>query len=77
MRKKECEILKPISINEDEVLILKLEVLLHPRDVKAIRDDIIHQIKEGVVMIPKGLQYKICKREEIEQQAELQKQEEK
>ena len=71
MRKKEYEILEPITINEDEVLILKLEVLLHPRDVENIRNNIIQQLEGGVVMIPKGMQYTICKREELEHERKL------
>lgn len=61
--------LEPIKINEGEVLILKLEVLIHPREIEKIRNNIIKQVKEGVVMVPKGMQYTICKRSEVEQQA--------
>ena len=67
--------LDPIKINKDEVLILKLEVLIHPKEIEKIRNDIIRQIEGGVVMIPNGLQYEICKREELERKAELQEQE--
>lgn len=62
--------LQPITINKDEILILKLEQLLHPRVVKEIRNDIIKQIETGVVMIPKGMAYTICKRECLEQGGE-------
>jgi len=58
----------PITINKDEVLILKTELLLHPRDVKKVRNDVINQIKGGAVIIPNGFSFTICKRDCLEQE---------
>lgn len=53
----------PIKINKDngEVLILKTDLLLHPRNVEKIRNDVIQQIEGGAVIIPNGFTYAICK----------------
>lgn len=37
---------------DDEVLIVKCKVILHPRDTHRIREAIIDQMKEGVVVLP-------------------------
>lgn len=59
--------MKPITINKNEVLILKTDLLLHPRDVEKIRNDIINQINSGAVIIPNGFSYTIRKRNHLEQ----------
>ena len=61
----------PIIINKDEVLILKTEMLLHPRDVEKVRNDVIRQIEGGAVIIPNGFTYTICKRDCFEHEKEL------
>ena len=62
------EIMNPIAINKEEVLILKTEMLLHPRDVEKVRNDVIRQIESGAVIIPNGFTYMICKRGELAQE---------
>lgn len=52
-----------IKINKDEVLILKTESLLHPRDLEKVRNDVIRQIKGGAVIIPNNFTFTICKRD--------------
>lgn len=44
-----------------EVLILKADLLLSKDHLAHIREDIIEQIKEGVVVIPSGFSYEIWK----------------
>ena len=57
-----------IKINKDngEVLILKTDLLLHPRNVEKVRNDVIQQIEDGVVIIPNGFAYAICNRDCLE-----------
>ena len=57
-----------VKINKDkgEVLILKTDLLLHPREVEKIRNDVIQQIKGGAVIIPNGFTIAICKRDCLE-----------
>lgn len=57
-----------IKINKDngEVLILKTDLLLHPRDVEKVRNNVIQQIEGGAVVIPNGFTYAIYKRDCIE-----------
>ena len=58
----------PIKINKDngEVLILKTDLLLHPRNIEKIRNDVIRQIEGGALIIPNGFAYAICKRDCLE-----------
>lgn len=56
--------MEPIAINENEILILKTNMLLHPSDMERIRTNVICQIKEGVVIIPNGFDYETRKRTE-------------
>ena len=65
------QMMDPIIINKEEVLILKTEMLVHPRDVEKVRNDVIRQIKGGAVIIPNGFTYTICKRDCLEQEKEL------
>ena len=60
----------PITINKDEVLILKTEMLLHPRNLEKVRNDVIRQIEGGAVIIPNNFTYTICKRDCLEQEGE-------
>lgn len=61
----------PITINKAEVLILKPDVMLSHDHLACIREDIIEQVKEGVVIIPNGFSYEIWKRDYcIAQEAE-------
>ena len=53
----------PITINKNEVLILKSDSM-HPNTVlEEFREYIKQQIKEGVVIIPTGFSYEIWKRD--------------
>lgn len=58
----------PIKINKDngEFLILKTDLLLHPREYSKIRNDVIQQIECGAVIIPNGFAYAICKHDCLE-----------
>ena len=53
----------PITINKTEVLILKVDMLLSQDHLRHIREDIIEQVKEGVVIIPSGFSHEIWKRD--------------
>lgn len=54
-----------ININKDkgEVLILKTDLLLHPKSIEALRNDIIKQIESGVVFIPNNFTFTIHMRD--------------
>jgi len=61
--------MNPIKINREEILILKTDMLLHPRELEKIRNDVIRQIEEGnAVIIPNGFTYTICKRDCLKQE---------
>lgn len=51
----------PITINKGEVLILKADMMLSNRCIENLRNYILSQIKEGVVIIPNGFSYEIWK----------------
>ena len=47
-------------------MILKTDLLLHPREYSKIRNDVIQQIECGAVIIPNGFAYAICKHDCLE-----------
>ena len=53
-----------VKINKDkgEVLILKADMLLRPSALENIHNNVMQQIKEGVVIIPCGFDFDILKR---------------
>lgn len=55
-----------INMDKGEVLILKTDLLLHPKSIEALRNDIAKQIEGGAVIVPNGFAYAICKRDCLE-----------
>lgn len=53
-----------IKINENQILILKTEMLLKPSDREKVRKEVIRQIAEGAVIIPNGFSYEIIEADE-------------
>lgn len=54
-----------IQLNKDDILILKTNVLIHPKDLEKFRKDVADQAKEGTVIIPYGFSYEILKTNQI------------
>lgn len=54
-----------IQLNKDDILILKTDVLIHPKDLEKIRKNVADQAKEGTVIIPHGFSYEILKTNQI------------
>ena len=48
-----------VKISEGEILILKTNMLLHPRDLERIRINIEQQRESGIITIPNGFDYEI------------------
>lgn len=53
-----------IRISEEDILILKTDMLLKQCDFEKIRADVSAQIKTGVVTIPNGFSYEVIKNKE-------------
>lgn len=52
----------PIIINEDEVLIIKTDLIIRPDHLKNLRDGYLRQAKEGVIVLPGGFDFAIVKK---------------
>lgn len=52
----------PIIINEDEVLIIKSDMLIHPDCLKNLRDGFLKQAKEGVIVLDSRFDFAIVKK---------------
>lgn len=52
----------PLIINEDEVLIIKTDLMIHPDYLKSLRNECLRQAKEGVIVLPSGFDFAIVKK---------------
>lgn len=48
-----------VKISENQILILKTDMMIHPKEKIRIRAEVAQQIKNGVVTIPHGFEYEI------------------
>ena len=55
-----------INMDKGEVLILKTDLLLHPKSIEALRNNIAKQIEGGVVIVPNNFTFAICTRDCLE-----------
>ena len=53
-----------VKLGKNEVLILKTNMMIHPREMERIRADLVHQSKAGIITIPHGFEYEIVQVEE-------------
>ena len=59
-----------ISIKEDEVIVVESELLIHPRELQKVREEILQQAKTGVIVVPNGFRTAIIKRDILQQDGE-------
>lgn len=48
-----------VKLGKNEVLILKTNMMIHPREMERIRADLVRQSKAGIITIPHGFEYEI------------------
>lgn len=61
---------RSITINKSDVLILKANCLVSREDAEIIREEIKHQIEEGVVFLPLTYDFAILQRDHIPKEGE-------
>jgi hypothetical protein len=60
-----------MTIDKNEVIVIKTDLLLHPRDMEIVRKDFLRQMERGnAIILPPGFSYEVVKRENIEQEGE-------
>lgn len=53
-----------VKLGKNEVLILKTNMMIHPREMERIRAELVRQSKAGIITIPHGFEYEIVQVEE-------------
>lgn len=56
-----------ISIKEDEVIVFETDLLIHPRELQKVREEIFRQAKTGVIVVPSGFRTAIIKRDLLQE----------
>lgn len=56
--------MQPIAIGKDKLLILSTDLFLSNEHLNDIRNDVIEQMKEGVLVIPSGFKYLLVFKED-------------
>ena len=56
--------MEPIAIGKDKLLILSTDLFLSDEHLRYIRNDVIEQMKEGILVIPSGFKYLLVIKEE-------------